>query len=48
MMYDSHTFNLSASGYTIRLRCTGGNGNGPSNVYVGVSTTRADVFSWGS
>jgi|LWDU01.1.fsa_nt_gi hypothetical protein len=48
MYYDSHTFNLNLSGYTVQLRCSGGSSNGPGNVYVGCSTTRSDVFSWGS
>ena len=48
MHYDYHSFHLNQSGNTIRLRCSGGNSAGPGNVYIGVSTTRADVFSWGS
>ena len=48
MHYDSHSFHLNQSGNTIRLRCSGGSGNGPGNVNVGISTTRADVFSWGT
>mgnify|MGYP007008430070 CR=1 FL=1 len=48
MHYDSHSFWLSASGNTIRLLCSGGNGSGPGNVFCGVTTNRSESFSWGS
>ncbi len=48
MHYDSHSFWLSASGNTIRLLCSGGNGSGPGNVFCGVNTTRSESFAWGS
>tara|TARA_Y100000034_G_scaffold64385_1_gene77855 strand:+ start:1100 stop:1534 length:435 start_codon:yes stop_codon:yes gene_type:complete len=44
--YDSHSFSLSGSGNTVYLRCTGGNSNGPNNVYIGIYCNRPDTWQW--
>lgn len=44
--YDNHSFNLSQSGNNIYLRCSGGNGNGPGNVYIGIYSNRPDTWNW--
>ena len=44
--YDSHSFALSKSGNTVTLSCSGGNGNGPGNVYIGVRCNRIEAFVW--
>ena len=44
--YDSHSFNLHQSGNNIFFRCSGGNGNGPNNVYVGIRSNRMNTWNW--
>ena len=46
--YDSHSFSLALSGTTVYLRCSGGNANGPGNVFIGMRTNRINDFHWES